>query len=512
MTPNDVMKIYNANVKNTEIFMNNISHNKDGVLLNAAVTSCYLELARNDPPFLWLALGSLVSNTVGKNIHFSSLVNQYTLGVSNAASTILKDFAGGNQLIFKSIVPLYKTFQQVGLEGIKLLKGYKDKTPFNNDAVIKAFEDYDNLRENQKKIAQSLNLSNNHPKVIDTLLSEPHNEKLANDAAYNIALHEQNQVQEMYENFELISIMMNPLLGFIGHQFHLDGIEIDGIKYNMMDYVNNPADIDQRMVFVKILTSALMQCVKSKGIESVFSAIQDKANEMYWLANIYTAPDKIGGPNGYYWANKAEYFDEELSLKIIDFIELDPSISYFAGLDIGAEQALIGVVLESVAVKEDAAHLLESEPSNISSVAAVLAKEAAQSEKTPSLLLEEDAMLEMASLEHVQEKVVENNLEIESTVEKEEPLPSFLVELMEDLDSIELSQISATHDLPTIQDFIEFDDSVLFADNNEEHNNPIEFDTFITAIENDVSIHHQFLPNGISESITPNAFELNYDI
>ena len=326
MTPDEVYQIYQTNIENTAQFISKVSNN--GVLANATITNTYMELAHQDPAFLWLSLGTLVSGTVGQNIHFSSLVDSHTFGQVESATTVMDAFATGNQAIFKSILPLYQTYQQVGVEGIALLNNHPEKTPFKEESIINAFTAHAEIQQNQFEIAQSLGLPSNDPKVIDALFNDQSSLLQIKNTAYKITEYEQNYAQDKIYNDYLIEIMTDPALGIVGHQFKLDGINIDGKDYNMLDYIDNPGDVNQRMAFVEVLIQAGLDSIQNKGLEHYLSDITDKADYTLWLANPFMAPDKIGETNGYFWGQKADEYNQTLLAEIKNFLEQEPISAY----------------------------------------------------------------------------------------------------------------------------------------------------------------------------------------
>ena len=107
----------------------------DSQLANAAITSIYWKLSKKDPAFLWFQGAAIASNQVGKNILSSgsrAIIEQSEL-LANAITNntpiktdeleiLYNSLAMGNIAIFENIIPLYLTYQEIGIEGLKLLR------------------------------------------------------------------------------------------------------------------------------------------------------------------------------------------------------------------------------------------------------------------------------------------------------------------------------------------------------------------------------------------------------
>ena len=180
--------------------------------------------------------------------------------------------------------------------------------PFKSQGTLDAFKDYALLQVEQSKIADSLNLDLNDPKVIGKLFSDARNVDMMHSVAKSIAIEEQKIVQKIYKE-ELVDILLDPKLGWAGHQFKLDEIKILDKSYNFFDYIDNPADFDQRMAFAEKLLTAIEEGI-SNGLLSQHQAdVAEIAKSALWMGNPYTKADLIGDVNGVVWGQQAEEHD-----------------------------------------------------------------------------------------------------------------------------------------------------------------------------------------------------------
>ncbi len=211
------------------------------------------------------------------------------------------------------------TYESIGIEGVELLKNSDIENSFQNDWVYNAFKTHSLLEAKQCSIAKSLGLPLNDPKVIAQLFSDKENIKLAHSVEIGLATEEQLTVQNIYKK-EFVEIMLDPTLGWLGHQAKLDEIKILDKTFNFFDYVDNPADLEQRLKFAEILLGAIDDGI-SKGD---FSKLQDDVLKMaahsLWLANPHTTPNAIGDINGAFWGPKADEFDKQVKDSVVAFL------------------------------------------------------------------------------------------------------------------------------------------------------------------------------------------------
>ena len=314
-----VWKIFEQQQDKTELFLKNIGN--DPVAKNAGITNVYGALAEKDPTFLWLSLGALVSGTVGKNIQATGLAPDFL----NAPSKIYNAFPGGNQSIFKDIVPLYLTYQAVGYEGIKAIKNSPYKNDFASNKIYSAFENHHKLQENQAKIARDMDLDRNEPKVIEALFSIPENIELAKRTLIDFAFNEQTVVQPLYTD-EVTHILTNELLGALGDQAFLGGVKINDQYYAMLHYIDDPSDFNQRMQFVEILGNAVANAAGNPELFSQYtSEVANSASCSLWATNPYSGR-ALDGITGVYWGGKADKFDDSFIAAIHNFLDIAKDI------------------------------------------------------------------------------------------------------------------------------------------------------------------------------------------
>ncbi len=310
-------QIYLNHKKHTEEQINALGNNPQTI--NAYITNIYAELALRDPSFIWLSLGAIVSGKVGQNIQAATQGAIHTAGQSTSAQVSLNNFSEGNQNIFKDIVPLYLTYNSIGLVGVELLAKSITISAFKTEDIQNAMRAFSQLQEKQDIIAKSHDLPLNNAKVIAELFSDKSNLGLAHTIAMAIADTEQNIVQPMYKD-ELVSIMLDPYLGSIGNKFNLDEIKILDKSYNFFDYIDNPADIDQRLHYAEILLKAIEVGITSGKLESLQSDVQKTAEHTIWMANPHTASNAIGEVNGAYWGQQADDHDKKIKDRVQAFL------------------------------------------------------------------------------------------------------------------------------------------------------------------------------------------------
>lgn len=312
-------EIFQQHKTNAEQFLSNIGNSP--VARNAAITNVYGALAEKDPTFLWLSLGSLVSGTVGKNIHATGLAP----GFINASSTLYNALPGGNQTIFKDIIPLYLTYQTVGYSGVQAIQKSKYSDDFGTKELYDAFKSHHTLQETQAKIARDMGLDKNDPKVIEALFSIPENIELGKKTLINFGFNEQTVVQPLYTD-EVTHILTNELLGALGDQAFLGGVKINDQYYAMLHYIDDPSDFNQRMEFVKILGNAVANAAGNAELFSQYmSEAANSASCSLWATNPYSGR-ALDGITGVYWGGKADKFDESFIAAIHDFLDIAQDI------------------------------------------------------------------------------------------------------------------------------------------------------------------------------------------
>ncbi len=316
--------IYLSHVERTEKLIDSMGDNPQKI--NAFITNTYATLLHNEPAFLWFELGAIVSTTVGKNIQTAIQGNIYPAGQAGPANIALNAFAMGNQAIFKDIVPLFLTYQEIGLEGITLLENSILVDSFRKPWVSNAFKGFAELQTAQKEIAQSLNLSLENLNVISNLFSDEKYLEQAHKIAMNIANQEQKTVQDIYDD-DFLAVMLDPALGLIGHAAKLDEIRILDQSFPFFDYIDNPADIDQRLKFAEVLLNAIEEGIRNGEFERLQHEVINHANHSLWMANPNAASHTLGDINGAYWGQQADLCDQEIKNQVIAFInnEMNPT-------------------------------------------------------------------------------------------------------------------------------------------------------------------------------------------
>lgn len=312
-----VWQVYQQHKINTESFLSNLGD--DPVVRNAAITNVYSALSKQAPAFLWLSLGTLVSGTVGKNIALTGKIDGGSAGQLEAANVIYNAFSRGNQDIFKNIIPLYLTYQDVDITGIQVIENSKLKGEFASNEVYSAFHNYHSLQETQQQIADTMELEVNDPKVVKALFSDDGNIELAKSIGIDVTSHEQQKAQPLY-NDSVTKILTDPILGMGGDLLQLGGIKITGQYYSMLDYIDNPAELEQRMLFADILLNNVGLAASDPALFSMYqSEVRMSAAYTLWMANPHV--HNLDGENGLFWAKKAETFDTEFLEKIDAFLD-----------------------------------------------------------------------------------------------------------------------------------------------------------------------------------------------
>ncbi len=309
--------IYLYHVQRTEALLNSMGNNPQAK--NAVITNTYAALSQSDNAFLWFTLGTNVSSSVGKNLQIATQAIINSAGQADSANVVLENFSSGNQAIFKNIVPLFLTYESIGVEGIELLTNSDINNPFKNNSVLIAMKNYSLLQEQQALVAKSLGLSLNDPKVIAKLFADSVNIKLAHSVTMGIVIEEQNTVQDIY-NDELVDIMLDPSLGWLGHQVKLDEIKILDKTFNFFDYVDNPADLDQRLKFAEVLLNAIDDAIGNGDFSKLQADALKMADHCLWIANPHTAPNAVGDINGVYWGPQADEYDKQVKDSIFAFL------------------------------------------------------------------------------------------------------------------------------------------------------------------------------------------------
>ncbi|MFI4937775.1 MAG: DUF2515 family protein [Candidatus Berkiellales bacterium] len=314
-------QIYRYHEKRTEELINSMSN--DPLTTNAFITNTYATLSQKHPAFLWFSLGTIVSSKVGQNLNVAGNAVIGSAEQAKFAKVVLKNLSSGNQSIFKDIMPLFLTYESVGIEGIELLSKSNVKTPFKDSLLVKAFKNYSQLQEQQATIAKSLGLPLNDPKVITQLFSDKKNVDLMHSIAMNIAREEQTVVQDMYEQ-KFVDIIQDPTFSWFGHQATLDEIEILGKTFKFSDYVDDPSDFAQRMN----LADKLLQQMENGIGKGEFLKLQDdilkNADCTLWAVNPNTPG--IGGDNGIYWGQRADEYDRKVKDSVLVYLNPEQSI------------------------------------------------------------------------------------------------------------------------------------------------------------------------------------------
>lgn len=324
MKQQEAEQIYLHHVARTEELINSLGDNPQKI--NTYITNTYAQLAQENPEFLWFGLGAIISASVGRNIQMATQTTIHSADQFTSAAVILNNFSQGNQDIFKNILPIFLTYQTIGPENIKLLKTSElgINNPFKNEAILNILSNQSLLQQQQAEIAHSLELPLNDAKVIEQLFSDKVSRDLAHSIALGITDQEQKTAQLIYSN-ELLNIMLNPALGWVGHQAKLDEITVLDKTFNFFDYIDNPADIDQRMNFAEILLNAIEDGISQGELLQFQADIEKNANHTLWMSNPYNTSNTIGEINGAYWGNLADEHDSKVKDSILAFLSEKPA-------------------------------------------------------------------------------------------------------------------------------------------------------------------------------------------
>lgn len=244
MDASEVSQIYKDNYS----FVTNLIAGKDDISANVFITNTYHTLYKQDPAFMWFALGGLVSSQVGTGIFTSSLTANTPI---HNLDTLTENLPLGNKSIFIDLVPLYLTYLEVGLDNLinYHLSGENEEDLFSDNA-IEAFKSLDVLHSWQIQKATELNVAPNSVEVITELFSNEEMHDIAIQAANKFAAHEQNIVQDMYsQDFTEILMKLMNLPEFM----HVTGITINGVYISMNEHVTDPSSLYQRIEFAKVL-------------------------------------------------------------------------------------------------------------------------------------------------------------------------------------------------------------------------------------------------------------------
>jgi len=323
ISPQTAYNIYQKNKDATTELL--ASYNNEPLEVNAVITNTYIALSRNDPAFLWLAAGAIGSNKVGENIQNSGLGNLLNglpaLGdfVSEHASFSTQYFAdiyaelpGGNQAIFKNLIPVYLTFLETGSEGLLALQKHEAGKKLISDDLYNAFVNHEIIVGNLNTIADSLGVSPNDIKAIRQLFSDPQMQALALDVAISFMKHEQGIVQIMYSD-ELIEAMTNSFLVQAGELFGFTGVKVNDHFYSFAEYVADPGDYNQRVHYFTVVLTAIADVYSnSKALDSyLFSAHFVAENNSIARINPYS----MGTPS-----NAVEYME---AINLINSFKMD---------------------------------------------------------------------------------------------------------------------------------------------------------------------------------------------
>ncbi len=188
-------------------------------------------------------------------------------------------------------------------------------------------KNYSLLQTQQITIANALGLTLNDPKVIAQLFSDEKNIELAHSVGMGIAIEEQKTVQDIYEK-ELVDILLDPALGWLGHQAKLDEINILDKSYRLFDYIDDPADLEQRLHFAEILLTAVEDGISNGELSKFQADVHKMAAHTLWMANPHSKPNAISEMNGAYWGQQADEHDKKVKDSVLAFINNSkPSIA-----------------------------------------------------------------------------------------------------------------------------------------------------------------------------------------
>lgn len=314
-------QVYNHHVKRTEELLQPL--NNDSQAINAVITNTYARLFQQHPAFLWFSVGTIVSSKVGENIEFAKKGFATSLGQSNDAKLVWDSLSEGNQKIFKSVLPLFLTYQDVGIEGIKLLTSSEQDNPFQQRKLYDAFKNYALLESRQALIADKLGLPLNDPQVIKQLFSDAENSAMIHSTAMETTTLEQVVGQSMYET-EFPQVAGKPFNEFMSSLFKLDEITLLDKSIVFSDYVTNPADIGERLKIAEVLIKAAGDGLKAGQFTQYEADVLKAAEQTLWTGNTHVSNLKTSEVNSAYWGEKAEEYDNKLKKLVDDFLKNNP--------------------------------------------------------------------------------------------------------------------------------------------------------------------------------------------
>ncbi|MCS5709789.1 hypothetical protein CC99x_012855 [Candidatus Berkiella cookevillensis] len=237
---------------------------------NAAITSVYWQLSKKDPTFLWFQGAAIASNQVGKNIlasgsgaiieqseFLSSAITNNTPINTGDLQILYNSLIEGNKTIFENIIPLYLTYQEIGIEGLNLLHLADGNMSVVSDNIFDAFVGHNSLSKKANDIANELGLEINDPSVTKALFADEKNLDCAYKAALFLIEHEQNIVQKMYQP-DFTAALKNEHFTNIAELLKLTGVTVGGQYYSFAQ-IKDPSDISQRMEYFKSVLSAIKE-------------------------------------------------------------------------------------------------------------------------------------------------------------------------------------------------------------------------------------------------------------
>jgi ankyrin repeat protein len=231
----------------------------DAVVANACINTVYNVIGKENPFLLFPTATSGASSKVGEAIDVATKTNALAFGWSQDAKVSGAQLTFGNQLIFKDLFPLIKTYQEEGFAGIQKLESHlKKEYQYSHNELINAFRQQEILDLKASNFAKKMKLDRNDIRVVSQFFSDPVNREMALGILMDFVYHEQTVVQIMYTK-EFTKALTDPLNKVAGSFFRIDGQYINGEEFSF-SALKDPSNIQERLndffkpIFTKIVS------------------------------------------------------------------------------------------------------------------------------------------------------------------------------------------------------------------------------------------------------------------
>ena len=269
---------------------------RDPLVANACINTAYHALAQQNPYLQFPMATSGASAIVGKALAAA----MFPAGLNHDATVSIKQLTYGNQLIFKDLFPLLKTYQDEGFKGIEKLQPYLLQEYKSGHNLIEAFRQQHALEQKANVLAEKMKLPPNDIRVINQFFSDASNRDMALDIAMNLVTHEQIRVQEMYTD-EFVKIIKDPLNIMVAKGFRLSQT-INGKEFTMSS-LNNPGDVNERinLFFKPIFTEIIGMYATPVKLDQYYKQM----NRQVEVSILNSAPHGISKEDPItYWQHK----------------------------------------------------------------------------------------------------------------------------------------------------------------------------------------------------------------